>query len=70
MIVEQRQVLLWAASMSSFRKVLAPHGQGVGGKTVGNRLTDGQAHFYQESIAHDRKARALPSQMRETAVER
>jgi hypothetical protein len=40
----------------------------VNGKTVNRRLTQREAELYREWISNDRKARALLSEMRETAT--
>ena len=41
----------------------------VNGKTINKRLSEEQAHLYQEWIANDRVVRGLLSQMREVAAE-
>jgi hypothetical protein len=41
----------------------------INGKTVTHRLTDEQAHLYQEWINNDRKLRSLITQMRTVASE-
>jgi hypothetical protein len=41
----------------------------VDGKTVNKRLSDGEAHIYQEWIANDRKARELLAEMRAVAAQ-
>jgi len=41
----------------------------VDGKTVNKRLSDGEAHIYQEWIANDRKARDLLAEMRAVAAQ-
>jgi hypothetical protein len=41
----------------------------VDGKTVNKRLTESEAHLYQEWIANDRQARELLAEMRELAAQ-
>lgn len=41
----------------------------VGGKTVNKRLSERDAHLYEEWIANDRTVRSLLSEMREVAAE-